>query len=192
MPDNELLHAISDMLDTKLKPVNDRLDKIEATQENCILPRLEKLEESVEKLEQSVKKLEQSQRETEQKVEKLEESVKKLEQSQRKTEQTVGKLEQSVKKLEQSQRKTEQTVGKLEQSVERLDKSVENLEQSVKKIELTLENNVLPRLQTIESCYTSTYERYQNGVDKIESMQTDIEVIKKTVIKHSERIQKLA
>lgn len=171
MPDNELLHAISDMLDTKLKPVNDRLDKIEATQENCILPRLEKLE-------QSVGKLEQSQLKTEQKVEKLEESVE--------------KLEQSVKKLEQSQRKTEQKVGKLEQSVERLDKSVENLEQSVKKIELTLENNVLPRLQTIESCYTSTYERYQNGVDKIESMQTDIEVIKKTVIKHSERIQKLA
>ncbi|MCH5262300.1 MAG: hypothetical protein J1F42_05250 [Lachnospiraceae bacterium] len=108
MSNNELLLAISDMMDTKLKPVNARLDKIEMTQENDILSRL-------------------------------------------------GKLEQSQK-----------------------------------KIELTLENDVLPRLQTIESCYTSTYTRYQSGVDKIESMQADIDVIKKVVIKHSEKLQRLA
>ncbi len=42
MTDNELLLAISDMLDKKLKPVNDRLKKIELTQENNILPRLQK------------------------------------------------------------------------------------------------------------------------------------------------------
>lgn len=40
MTDNELLLAMSDMLDKKLKPVNDRLKKIELTQENDILPRL--------------------------------------------------------------------------------------------------------------------------------------------------------
>ena len=33
MADNELLLAISDMMDKKLKPVNDRLKKIELTQE---------------------------------------------------------------------------------------------------------------------------------------------------------------
>lgn len=41
MTDNELLLAMSDMLDKKLKPVNDRLKKIELTQENDILPRLQ-------------------------------------------------------------------------------------------------------------------------------------------------------
>ena len=41
MTDNELLLAISDMLDKKLKPVNDRLKKIELTQENDILPRVQ-------------------------------------------------------------------------------------------------------------------------------------------------------
>lgn len=44
MTDNELLLAISDMLDKKLKPVNDRLKKIELTQENDILPRLQNIE----------------------------------------------------------------------------------------------------------------------------------------------------
>lgn len=44
MTDNELLLAMSEMLDKKLKPVNDRLKKIELTQENGILPRLQNIE----------------------------------------------------------------------------------------------------------------------------------------------------
>ncbi len=44
MTNNELLLAISDMLDKKMKPVNDRLKKIELTQENDILPRLQNIE----------------------------------------------------------------------------------------------------------------------------------------------------
>lgn len=44
MTDNELLLSISDILDKKLKPVNDRLKKIELTQENDILPRLQNIE----------------------------------------------------------------------------------------------------------------------------------------------------
>lgn len=44
MTDNELLLAMSEMLDKKLKPVNDRLKKIELTQENDILPRLQNIE----------------------------------------------------------------------------------------------------------------------------------------------------
>lgn len=44
MTDNELLLALSDMLDKKLQPLNDRLKKIELTQENIILPRLQNIE----------------------------------------------------------------------------------------------------------------------------------------------------
>ncbi len=44
MTDNELLLAISNMLDKKLEPVNDRLKRIELTQENDILPRLQNIE----------------------------------------------------------------------------------------------------------------------------------------------------
>ena len=51
MSDNELLLALSDMMDIKLKPVNARLEKIELTQENDILPRLEKLELAQKKME---------------------------------------------------------------------------------------------------------------------------------------------
>lgn len=123
MSDNELLLAISDMMDTKLKPVNNQLEKMEDTLENNVIPRLEKMEDT---------------------------------------------LENNV--------------------IPRLEK----VEQSQKKMELTLENNILPRLQTIEECYLSTFERYQSGVDQIEFMQNNIDVMKTTLEKHSEMFQKLA
>ena len=66
------------------------------------------------------------------------------------------------------------------------------IENRLTNIELTLENNILPRLQNIESCYTSTYKRYQSGANQIEAMQMDIEVMKKVIAEHSEKIQKLA
>ena len=55
-----------------------------------------------------------------------------------------------------------------------------------------LENEILPRLNTIESCYTSTYDRYKNQVETYESMKQDISIIKKVVAEHSEKLQKLA
>lgn len=66
------------------------------------------------------------------------------------------------------------------------------IENRLTKIELTLENNILPRLQNIESCYTSTYERYKNYADKIDAVFDDIELLKKEVSEHSEKLQKIS
>ena len=41
-----------------------------------------------------------------------------------------------------------------------MDKKIDSRTQ---KIEFLLENNVLPRLQNIEACYTSTYRRYSEA-----------------------------
>ena len=62
----------------------------------------------------------------------------------------------------------------------------------VTNIELTLENNVIPRLQNIESCYTSTYNWYRNDADKIESTCADVELLKKIVAEHSQKLQKIS
>ncbi len=73
-----------------------------------------------------------------------------------------------------------------------LDSKLKPIKDDVRDINLTLENNVLSRLQNIESCYTSTYRRYQSGINQIESMQSDIDVMKKVITEHSEKLQKLA
>lgn len=73
-----------------------------------------------------------------------------------------------------------------------MDKKIEPLRSDIRDVKLTLENDVLPRLQNIESCYTSTYKRYQSGVGQIEAMQSDIDVMKKVITEHSEKLQKIS
>ena len=75
----------------------------------------------------------------------------------------------------------------------KLDARLNPIESRIKRIEVDLlENNVIPRLNTIESCYTSTYDRYKDSVDEYESMKQDIAIIKKVVAEHSEKLQKIS
>lgn len=75
----------------------------------------------------------------------------------------------------------------------KLDARLNPIESRIKRIEVDLlENNVIPRLNTIESCYTSTYDRYKDSIDDYEAIKQDISIIKKVVAEHSERLQKLA
>lgn len=68
---------------------------------------------------------------------------------------------------------------------------LQDVKNRVKSIELTQENIIIPRLSTIESCYTSTYERYKNSVDDIESMKQDMPIIKQVLREHSRKLQSI-
>ncbi len=72
------------------------------------------------------------------------------------------------------------------------DKKLKPIEQRLTSIELTLENEIKPQLQNIQACYTSTFDRYKNQVEGYEAMQSDIDIIKKVVTEHSEKLQKIS
>ena len=55
-----------------------------------------------------------------------------------------------------------------------------------------MENNVIPRLNTLEACYTSTYDRYKDNADKMQAVFEDVEILKKVVMEHSEKLQKIS
>ena len=63
---------------------------------------------------------------------------------------------------------------------------------SIKLINLKLENDILPRLQTIEECYLSTYKRYQSGAEHFDSMEVDIQIMKNVLREHSDKLQKIS
>ena len=71
------------------------------------------------------------------------------------------------------------------------DKKLKPVNDRLKKIEFTQENEILPRLQNIEACYTSTFKRYQSGIEQIEAMQADIDIIKKVLTEHSKKSKAL-
>lgn len=94
-------------------------------------------------------------------------------------------------KLEEKlDRKLEPVICRIDQLEDNLVPRIENIEARVKCLEIDMENEVIPRLSLIEECYLDTYERYQNGIDRLDQMQQDIEVIKITVTAHSEAINK--
>jgi len=68
----------------------------------------------------------------------------------------------------------------------------EPLKQNVLDTQLFLENEVLPRLQNIESCYSTTYHRYATGIQHLDSLQNDMNLVKKVVGEHSELLQKIS
>jgi len=93
------------------------------------------------------------------------------------------KLEEKLdKKLEE----------KLDVKFKQIDNRFDKLEQDVRKIRIICENDLQPRLQNIESCYLSTYRRYQESVEEHDTMKLDIQVLKSVVKEHSEKLQKIS
>lgn len=79
----------------------------------------------------------------------------------------------------------------MKKDIDGMKKDIGEVKGRVKNIELTQENKILPRLNTIEACYTSTYDRYKDSVGDYEAMKQDISILKKVVAEHSEKLQKI-
>ncbi len=82
--------------------------------------------------------------------------------------------------------------SKLDSQLKPIENRLDRIENKVTNISLTLENDIRPRLNTIESCSTDTYNRYKDYADKMDAAIADIELLKKVVSEHSEKLQKLA
>ena len=67
-----------------------------------------------------------------------------------------------------------------------------SIKQSLQNTQLFLENEILPRLQTLESCYTTTYHRYANGIQQLDTLQNDMDIVKNVVSEHSVALQKIS
>ena len=75
----------------------------------------------------------------------------------------------------------------------KLDARLNPIENRIKRIEVDiLESQVIPRLNTIESCYTPTFDRYKDNVEDYEAIKQDISIIKNVITEHSEKLNKLA
>ncbi len=81
---------------------------------------------------------------------------------------------------------------KLKAEIQPLKNDLQSVKAEMHQIKLYQENVILPRLDTIESCYTDTYKRYKNYADRMQAAFDDIEILKKVVSEHSEKLQKLA
>ena len=168
MVDREMLSAISGLLDERLEQkFNEKLqpvyERLDGFEANMI-PRFERLETNVIELKTDVDNLKT-------KVDGLETDVSGL-----KTD--VGELKTDVSGL-----KTD--VGGLKADVSGLKGEM----QYIRVVQL--ENNVIPRLSTIESCYLDTFQRYVERTEQFDKMTADIGVLKSIVSEHSRKLEKI-
>ena len=83
-------------------------------------------------------------------------------------------------------------VQEVKKDIKVLKTEVENIDIRVKNIELNQETKVLPRLNTIESCYTSTFDRYKDNVEDYEAIKQDISIMKRVMQEHSIKLQNIS
>lgn len=83
-------------------------------------------------------------------------------------------------------------VEDLKEDVRVLKGDVEGLKEDVHSLKLSNEQIIIPRLNTIEACYTSTFNRYRDSVETYDVIQEDVRVLKRVVAEHSEKLQKIS
>ena len=81
---------------------------------------------------------------------------------------------------------------KLKAELQPMKEDLRSLKEEVHQVKMYQENLIVPRLNTIESCYTDTYDRYKRDADRMEAAFDDIDILKKVVAEHSEKLQELA
>ena len=72
-----------------------------------------------------------------------------------------------------------------------LQEQINGLKTDVRDIKLLLENDIKPRLSNIESCYVDTYKRYSLGVIEMESIRSDVDLLKKVAKEHSNKLKNI-
>ena len=80
----------------------------------------------------------------------------------------------------------------MKEDVRTIQDEMQGMHNEIHNTKLFQENILLPRLNTIESCYTDTYERYKKGVDRMEATFVDTELLKRVVSEHSEKLKKIS
>lgn len=101
-------------------------------------------------------------------------------------------IEKDISALDDKVNALDDKVNALDNKFIDLNHRVESLESGLHNVRLFQENIILPRLNTIESCYLDTFNRYQKNADKMEIVYEDVDLLKKVAVDHSEKLQKLA
>ena len=167
MNNTELLSAISNLLDTKLdEKLDARFDAFEKKLDAKLEAKLEaKFEEKLSPIYHRLDSLEHR----------------------------MGNVEELA--LATHKTLTENVIPRLdrmETRLERVETRLDCVEKKAHDIGLILENDIQPRLRHIESCYVDTFKRYVSGIEDQETLQFDVDTLKRTVRRHSMILQKFA
>lgn len=184
MVDRETLAAMSDLLDQKLEEQfaeqEQRLDQRFAEQGQRLEARFVEQEQGLDQ-----RFMEQEQR--------LDQRFVKQEQrfDQRFAEQEQKFEEIFDRKLDQ--KLDEKLDQKLDEKLNPIYNRLDRLESDMKYVRVVqLENNVIPRLNTIEACYLDASRKFVEKAEQIDAMCEDIKTLQVVVESHSQKLNRIS
>lgn len=101
-------------------------------------------------------------------------------------------IENDIKSLKGDVLELKSDVSELKSNVSNLNNEVTTLKGELHNVKMFQENVILTRLNTIEACYTSTYDRYKNYAERMEANFDNTELLKKVVEEHGKKLQKIS
>lgn len=150
MTDNELILTISELMDKKLSPINNRLQKVEG--------KIDIVEKHMDSLETSLN----------------------------------GRMDNLGGRMDNLEGHIDDLETSVNERFDAVDKRFTQNEELLRRVSLIQETEILPRLQNIEDCYLSTYKRYQKSAEQTDAMQVDLDIMKKVLIEHSQKLQQIS
>ena len=100
-------------------------------------------------------------------------------------EQRMEKVEKGLEKADLDIRGFSVRIGYTELRMHDVEKHMDSINEAFGKVRIGLENEVIPQLNAIQDCYLGTYERYASSIERLDTMQADIDALKITVQHHS-------
>ncbi|MCD7996401.1 MAG: hypothetical protein LUH21_04120 [Clostridiales bacterium] len=73
-----------------------------------------------------------------------------------------------------------------------LQAELQPIKDDIRDIKLDIENDLKPDIKLLAENYVPAAKKYEKTSAQIEAMQADIEIIKKVVSEHSEKLQKIS
>ncbi len=167
----EDLLSISYLLDVKLD------EKLAA--------KLRPVEEGISDIKSGIERLEVRVGRLEERMDRLEVRVDRLEAE-------VGALKVKVAELDEKVTELDTKVTELDTKVAELDEKVDTFGAQVRLTRLEMENIIVPQIQLLSENYVPAAKRYEKASGQIDEMQSDIDIMKHTITRHSEVLQRLA
>lgn len=96
-----------------------------------------------------------------------------------------AKLEPIYEKLDRLETRMDSMEAEMKAVKQRLD----CVEERVSKLAGLIELVVIPRIKEMEAVYLSTFKRYQEYLERMQTVFDDVEILKITVHEHSERLK---
>ena len=81
---------------------------------------------------------------------------------------------------------------KIKAEVEPLKLDIQQIKDEQTRINLIIENEICTDIKLLAENYLPAAKRYEKAVPEIQAMQADIEILKKVVTDHSEKLQKIS